>query len=318
MGEDMLSFLYPRNRSAILLDTSYNVRHVVPVVEDGQGFDMHEFHIVDSGTRALVFYDQDIHVTRERSRAIGFMRGNCTVRNNLFRELNVENGFEQLYSWSGEEQIGLYESSEVEKTLYERCTQVSRPEYIEINVKTDEGQYWDYLHVNSLDKFPDGSYLMSSRHTDTIYKIGRTGDIIWRFGGYTSDFQASFRFMRQHNARIISSNESHTILSFFDNATKAPMTEATAIHSRGMIVELDTMARPMTARLLQDFPHPDGPNKFADGRANVQVLPNGNVWICWVDRLLSTEHTPDGLLILRAQVKQEYVLLLNEDQRLIS
>ncbi len=164
---------------------------------------------------------------------------------------------------------------------------------------------WDFLHTNSLDKFPDGSYLMSSRHTDTIYKILPDGSIDWRLGGVVSDFKANFEFSHQHNARVIMCNETHTVLSFFDNATKTPIKEATSECSRGLVVELHTAARPMTARILQKFSHPDGPGNYCIARANIQILPNGNAWICWVDGLLSTEHAPDGTLLMTARVKQE-------------
>ncbi|KAK5163562.1 uncharacterized protein LTR77_010511 [Saxophila tyrrhenica] len=290
LGETMLSFLYPHNRSAILLDTSYNVRYSVPVAEEGQSVDMHEFHIVENGTKALFFYDQRRNVTQEQSRAIGWMNGNCTVNDNLFHELDVANDFQPTFTWSSAEHVGLYESSKVENSLQERCS-----------------DFWDFIHVNSLDKFPDGSYLMSSRHTDTIYKIAPDGNIVWRLGGSMSDFRAGFKFARQHNARIISSNETHTILSFFDNATKTPMRAPTSDSSRGVIVELHTQTQPMTAKLVQQFPHPDGPGNYCVARANVQVLPNGNVWICWVDGLLSTEYTPDGTLIMKTRVKQDWL-----------
>lgn len=29
----------------------------------------------------------------------------------------------------------------------------------------------DITHVNAVDKFDDGDYLVSARHTDTIYKV---------------------------------------------------------------------------------------------------------------------------------------------------
>jgi hypothetical protein len=148
---------------------------------------------------------------------------------------------------------------------------------------------------------------MSCRHTDTIYKILPDGTVDWRFGGIVSDFKATFDFSHQHHARIISSNETHTIISFFDNATKTPLKEPTADSSRGMVVELHTEGRPMTARLLQQFVHPDGPGNYCEARANIQILPNGNAWICWVHGLLATELSPDGELLMRTQVKQELV-----------
>jgi hypothetical protein len=146
---------------------------------------------------------------------------------------------------------------------------------------------------------------MSCRHTDTIYKIMPDGSIEWRLGGIVSDFKQNFEFSHQHHARIISSNDTHTIISFFDNATKTPLKDPTSDSSRGLVVELQTADRPMRAKILQEFPHPDGPGNYCIARANIQILPNGNAWTCWVDGLLSTEHTPEGELILMTRVKQE-------------
>ena len=163
----------------------------------------------------------------------------------------------------------------------ERCSQVRESRPLEQRARTYSRQYWDFIHINSLDKFPDGSFLMSSCHTDTIYKIAPDGEIIWRLGGVVSDFRANFKFARQHNARIMSPNETHTVLSFFDNATRTPIREPTADSSRGMIVDLHTSPQRMVARVVQEFPHPDGPGNDVVARANVQVLPNGNVWVSW-------------------------------------
>ena len=125
LGENMLSFIYPKNRSAIILDTSFNIRHVVPVAEGSQGVDMHEFHFVDNGTRALLFYDDHKAVSREQSRSIGYMKGNCSINDNLFTELDVANGFKPVFTWSASENIGLHESSNVETPLEDRCAGVN-------------------------------------------------------------------------------------------------------------------------------------------------------------------------------------------------
>lgn len=124
LGEDMLSFLYPKNRSAIILDTTFQIRHVVPVAGRRQGVDMHEFHFVDNGTRALFFYDEHKKVTREQSRSIGYMKGNCSVNDNLFKELDVRDAFKSVFNWSAIENIGLHESSSIEVPLDQRCSKV--------------------------------------------------------------------------------------------------------------------------------------------------------------------------------------------------
>lgn len=44
-------------------------------------------------------------------------------------------------------------------------------------------------HLNSVDKFADGDYLISSKALDTIFKVSHIdGSIVWRLGGRKSDF----------------------------------------------------------------------------------------------------------------------------------
>lgn len=167
-------------------------------------------------------------------------------------------------------------------------------------------QGWDWIHVNSVDKFlADGSYLLSGRHTNTIYKILRSGDIAWRFGGERSDFEADFDFKRQHHARILSHNDTHTVVSFFDNASAEDKEKGTAKWSRGVIAALRTDTVPMTATLMAEYGHPDGPGAFTLGRGSTQVLPDGNVFSGWVNGCLQSEHGPDGRLLMQARVKQQ-------------
>lgn len=82
---------------------------------------MHEFHLVENGTKALYFYDEDMKATKEQSRSIGYMRGRCSIKNNLIAELDVANGFERVYDWSAAAHIGLHESSNIEVALHDRC-----------------------------------------------------------------------------------------------------------------------------------------------------------------------------------------------------
>ncbi|KAK3696303.1 hypothetical protein LTR37_018039 [Vermiconidia calcicola] len=290
LGEDMLTMLYPKNRSALVLDTHYNIRKTVPIALGEEQVDMHEFHVVDNGTKALYFYDKVYNLTAEQSQAIGFTEWNCPIKDNYIRELDVTNDWETVFDWSLAEHVDLQESSKTANPVEDRCS-----------------KNWDLFHVNSLDKFPDGSYLMSVRHADTIYKVDKDGAIIWRLGGVKPDFEADFDFSRQHHARIKEHNETHTILSFFDNATPNPRKDATSDSSRGVVVSLQTSTQPMTATLLREYKHPDGPGTYTIGRANVQILPNGNAFICWVDALLQTEYSADGELVMEARVKQEWL-----------
>src|ERR1019366_7379960 len=50
------------------------------------------------------------------------------------------------------------------------------------------GADWDFFHVNSVGLDGDGSLLVFARSTHTVYKLDRSGAILWRLGGKRSDF----------------------------------------------------------------------------------------------------------------------------------
>ena len=41
-------------------------------------------------------------------------------------------------------------------------------------------------------------------------------------------------------------------------------------------------------------------------RGNVELLPNGNVWACWVSNCLLSEHNKDGTMVMKAQLKPDF------------
>lgn len=111
----------------------------------------------------------------------------------------------------------------------------------------------------------------------------------------------------QHDAKILEHNSTHTVISFLDNARSENDEEAAAPHSRGLTVSLHTSAAPMVANVLREYPHPDGEGAYLNGRGGMQVLPNDNVFACWVNGCHLSEYTEDGTLIMEARVKQTYV-----------
>jgi hypothetical protein len=164
----------------------------------------------------------------------------------------------------------------------------------------------DYFHINSVDRDNEGNYLVSGRHTSTIYKInGTTRDIIWRLGGKSSDLTlghgAEFGF--QHHARFISrSNDGDTeIISLFDNSGAQRKGKAGEYinKSSGKILSVNT--RTSTASLLQDFPAPDGIFAFSQG--GTQILPNGNAFVNWGSGGAITEFSPNGTVIYHAYLE---------------
>jgi hypothetical protein len=122
--------------------------------------------------------------------------------------------------------------------------------------------------------------MLSTRHSDTIYKISKDdGSILWRLyglGGERSDFDmGNLNFSRQHDARFREHNGTHTIISFLDNATGADPQPASSEWTRGLLVALDENA--MTASIISSYDHPHGGRCFR--RGSYQPLPSGNVFI---------------------------------------
>lgn len=129
IGEDLLTFLYARNRTAIFMDKHFNIRKVFQTSVEGELENMHELHFVDNGTRALYFYDETRNVSESQSEAIGFTSWRCPIRENSIRELDLSND-NVVFSWSSSNHIDLTESTFTERSVEDRCIhmdKVSRP-----------------------------------------------------------------------------------------------------------------------------------------------------------------------------------------------
>lgn len=148
-------------------------------------------------------------------------------------------------------------------------------------------------HINSVDKTNNGDYLISSRHTSTIYMIsGQNGTVLWRLGGYKSDltFESGLNFSSQHHAQLREENGKTMQISLFDNASDE--WHETASSSSGLTLHLDLET--MHASLIRRY---EMPQKILTTReGSVQFLDNGNAFIYWggTPFLSEHEHTPDG------------------------
>ncbi|KAJ5543813.1 hypothetical protein N7513_003396 [Penicillium frequentans] len=150
---------------------------------------------------------------------------------------------------------------------------------------------WDPYHINSVDKDDSGNFIVSARHTHSVYSIdGTTGEILWVLGGKNNEFTdasdgRATDFAWQHDVRW---HDEHTI-TLYDNAAKdflGPITR-----SRGMIIDIDVMNR--VATLRNQYFHPGGIRAHSQG--NMQLLPKtGNAFIGWGHCAAYTEFTPDG------------------------
>jgi hypothetical protein len=189
------------------------------------------------------------------------------VLDGIAQELDIETG-EVLFEWHSLEHVGLDES-------------YTKP--------------YDYFHINSIDVYDEDHLLISSRTTCTVYKIDRkTGEIVWRLGGKKSDFEMGpgTRTTFQHDAR----RQRDGTITIFDNGNVNRVEQ-----SRSIVVEVDEDV--MSASLAREYTHPDKLRSATQG--NVQVLPNGNVFVGWGSAPVFSEFDHDGRLLFSAAYPTE-------------
>lgn len=116
-----------------------------------RGLDVHEFTILPTGKSVLLsvnYFDEadaaDIGQDARRLLTYGFQE--------------IERGSEKLlFDWEPlRHGVSLSESVDASG----------------MDISANE-TYWDWFHVNSIDKNADGDYLVSGRHTSCVYKVSR-------------------------------------------------------------------------------------------------------------------------------------------------
>src|SRR5215213_5922213 len=256
----------------VIFDQSYRE---IARISAGNGYygDHHEFLISPQDTALILIYSP---VPWDLS-SIGGLK-NDRVWQGIVQEIDIETG-KVLFEWHSIEHVGLDET-------YATVSQDGRPGL-------------DYFHANSIEVDHDNNLLVSARQTFTVYKIDRkTGEIIWRLGGKNSDFEMGpgTRFAFQHDAR----RQRDGTITIFDNGTTIFLyTVPKAVEeSRGIVLKLDE--RKMSATLLREYTHPD--KQYADAAGNMQLLPNGNVFIGWGRALVFSEFSKDGELLFDAKL----------------
>lgn len=164
--------------------------------------DAHEFYLQPDGKSTLL-------TTRKIANAEG-SGINQTLRQVLyagFQEIDTASN-KVLFEWNPNPSTGIRVNESCDVT----------------NKFSTEEKLWDFFHINSVDKFANGDYLISSRHMSAVYRIsGRDGKVVWTLGGCfnQSDFRMAddVPFFWQHDARILVEDGDQIILSVFDNAS---------------------------------------------------------------------------------------------------
>lgn len=275
-GRPVLTWVTWEEGEYVIFDTSYRE---ITRIRAGNGYqgDHHEFFITPQDTALITIYDPQ---RRDLSPFGGPKDG--VVHQGIVQELDIETG-EVLFEWHSLEHVGVDET-------YAKLDQI-------------DGPGLDYFHLNSIDVDRDGHLLVSARTTFAVYKIDReTGEIIWRLGGKKSDFAMGpgTPFAYQHDAR----RQRDGTITILDNGTTVfEDGDPKAVEeSRGIQLELDEEA--MTAVLVREYTHPD--KQFAHAGGNMQVLPNGNVFIGWGRAQVFSEFSKDGELLFSASFPPDF------------
>jgi Arylsulfotransferase (ASST) len=202
--------------------------------------DLHEFLLTPEGTALVTVH----RTTRADLRAVGGARDGEVIEMG-FQEIDVATG-EVLLHWSGLDHVPVDES------------------HLPLG---GHGPY-DYLHLNSVDLGPEGTILVSARHTWTVYSVDRaSGRVLWRLGGKRSSFAvpAAARFAWQHDARW---HGTRTITLFDDGAGPDSHIQP---QSRGLVLDLDQASGRVS--LARAYEH--SPGVLADAMGSMQVRPGG-------------------------------------------
>ena len=271
-GRPVLTWIETVPGEYVIFDASY--REIASFgAANGYNGDHHEFLISPQDTALITIYNA---VPRDLS-SVGGSKDSVAIQG-IVQELDIQTG-EVLFEWHSIDHVALEET-------YATPLQDGRTGI-------------DYFHINSIDVDHDNNLLLSARETSAVYKIDRkSGEIIWRLGGKKSDFQMEegARFAFQHDARRLPDGT----ISIFDNGSLVfeNGTPKAVEESRAIVLELDEER--MRASLVGEYTHPD--KQYADAAGNMQVLPNGNVFVGWGRALAISEFSHEGELLFDASL----------------
>ncbi len=240
----------------VLMNRHYRT---VAVVHAGDGLqaDFHEFQVTPQGT-ALLDAEQFTHTNL--TSVGGPVSG--PVLDDVLQEVDIETG-QVLWEWHALGHVPVSAS-------YEHYS--------------SSAPFYDYFHLNSIQQLPDGNFLISARHTWSVYEISRqTGKVLWTLGGKDSSFTMGpgTNFEWQHDARLHGQ-----MLSLFDDGS-FPQEER---QSSAKYLKLDLHDR--TVSLIRRFTHT--PPLLAGAAGNAQVLPDGSLFVGWGELPEFTEFTASG------------------------
>ncbi len=245
-------------------DTYTDIEHVH--AGNGLQADLHEFQLTPQGTALITAYDP---ILCDLSSVGGPAYGGVT--DSVFQEIDVRTGL-VMYEWTSIDHVALGES-------YEPAD------------RSTTAEPYDFFHLNSISVDRDGSLLISSRNTWTVYDLdSQSGQIVWRLGGKHSSFKMGpgTGTAWQHDPRELPNGS----ISVFDNGDSPKAHD----QSRAIVLSLDQPAG--TATLDDRLTHT--PPLIVESQGNVQALANGDWFVGWGQEPYFSEFGPEGELLFDA------------------
>jgi len=241
---------------------------------DGLRTDGHDFLITPQNTALILSYK----IARANLTSIGGA-GDQKVMDGIVQEIDIKTG-RVLWQWNSADYVP-YSASE-------------------IPLPSSSNTPWNWFHINAVQLGPDGTLLISSRYTWTVYDVNRkTGVIEWRLGGKNSTFKlqtaagqslddAGEIFAFQHDPVYLGDDT----LTVFDND------DGEASHSRTVTIKLNFAMD--TATLEASNAQPEGLTVAAMG--SVQTLSNGDQFVDWGALPYVSEFSATGRLLFNAEL----------------
>ena len=261
----------------IIADSTYKVIHTLKM-NNGVNADLHEFAITPQGKALISGYRTHTGVDLS---SVGGPATGGVIYSGVFQQIDITSG-----------------TVEFEWDSYNAADPTNSPVPISESNLPLAGHGtaavpYDYFHINSIDTDAQGNYIVSGRHTWTIYKLAAADrSIIWRLNGKNSDFHIGpgANFSWQHHVRP----HGHGQLTIFDNGSCSQVVKHEK-QSRALIIAFDETTKQVT--LVKGFHHP---KKLLLGRAlgAAQILPGGGMFVDWGAARQFSQFDANGNMVL--------------------
>jgi hypothetical protein len=273
----------------VIVDQNYKVVATVQTGGNVEPVDMHEFQLLNDSETAILSSYQIVPFDLSY---FNITSGLGWLSEGVFQEVNITTG-EVLFEWFSTNHVDPSESQ-----ITPNSTDTGGDGFGPLTA-------FDYFHINAVDKSTvSGNYLVSARHTSTLYYVNATDrETIWKLSYLgNSDFSCSnFNFSFQHDARLLSENDTTTVLSIFDNASNGYTT--TTSQSSGKVIAIDHSSGVATMLSNTTFPSTEG--LLSTSQGNTQTLDNGGTFHSWGNQPYISEHSSNGTAVFTAQFAAE-------------